>query len=78
MKLDEIKKLIKNHVKISKDEVKEIFFQSNWNYHCKVTNLHGEDILMFLKKTIGEMYLITMNLDIGLIPSRVVKMAFYF
>ena len=32
MKLDEIKKLIKNHVKISKDEVKEIFFQSNWNY----------------------------------------------
>jgi len=32
MKLDEIKELIKNHVKISKDEIKEIFFQSNWNY----------------------------------------------
>ncbi len=32
MKLDEIKKLIKNHVKINKEDIKDIFSQSNWNY----------------------------------------------
>ena len=32
MKLDEIKKLIKNHLKINKEDIKHIFSQSNWNY----------------------------------------------